>query len=128
MIKREELPECPAATTIELIGSKWKLLILRNLLQRPHRFNELKRSLEGISHKVLASSLRSMEDDRIIMRRVYDIKPPKVEYSLTELGMTLKPLLSEMESWGNFYKAAKNPPAKVETLEEVAGYPEAEHT
>lgn len=107
MIKREDLPECPAATAIELIGSKWKLLILRNLLQRPHRFNELKRSLQGISHKVLASSLRSMENDGIITRRVYDIKPAKVRYSLTELGLTLRPLLSEMESWGRFYKATK---------------------
>ena len=108
MIKREELPECPAATAIELIGSKWKLLILRNLLQRPYRFNELKRSLEGISHKVLASSLRSMENDGIITRKVYGEKSPKVEYSLTKLGMTLEPLLSEMESWGKFYKATKN--------------------
>ena len=111
MIRREKLPECPAATAIELIGSKWKLLILRNLLQRPHRFNELKRSLEGISHKVLASSLRSMENDGIISRKVYDTRPPMVEYSLTELGLTLKPLLSEMESWGKFYKSKLlNPP------------------
>ncbi|MBQ4401770.1 MAG: helix-turn-helix transcriptional regulator [Synergistaceae bacterium] len=119
MIKREELPECPAATAIELIGSKWKLLILRNLLQRPYRFNELKRSLEGISHKVLASSLRSMENDGIITRKVYGIKPPKVEYSLTELGITLKPLLSEMESWGKFYKATQNSSGHVEPEELV---------
>ena len=105
MIKRENLPECPAATAVELIGSKWKLLILRNLFRCPHRFNELKRSLSGISHKVLTSSLRSMENDGIILRRVYDTKPPKVEYSLTELGLTLRPVLSVMEEWGKFYKS-----------------------
>ena len=108
MIKTEDLPECPAATTIELVGSKWKLLILRSLLQRPFRFSELKRALEGISHKVLASSLHSMEEDGIISRRVYGTKPPKVEYSLTELGQTLRPLLSVMEEWGKFYKSQVN--------------------
>ncbi|MBR1657612.1 MAG: helix-turn-helix transcriptional regulator [Synergistaceae bacterium] len=106
MIKRKDLPECPASTAIELVGSKWKLLILRSLLQRPHRFNEIKRALSGISHKILASSLRSMENDGIISRSVDDtVKPPKVEYSLTELGLTLKPLLSAMEEWGKFYKS-----------------------
>ena len=104
MIRKEDLPECPAATTIQLIGSKWKLLILRNLLVRSWRFNELKRSLEGISHKVLSSSLREMERDGIISRKVYDTRPPMVEYSLTELGQTLRPVLSAMETWGNFYK------------------------
>ena len=105
MKHKHELPECPAATAIEIIGSKWKLLIIRNLLTRPYRFNELKRSLEGISHKVLTSSLRSMEQDGIISRKVYGTRPPMVEYSLTELGLTLKPLLSQMEQWGNFYKS-----------------------
>ncbi len=105
MIKRKDLPECPAATAVELVGSKWKLLILRNLMQKPHRFSELKRGLSGISHKVLASSLRSMENDGIITRTVYDEKPQKVEYSLSELGMTLKPLLLAMEDWGKFYKS-----------------------
>lgn len=105
MIKREDLPECPAATAIELIGSKWKLLILRNLLQRPHRFNELKRGLQGISHKVLTSSLRSMEHDGIITRKIHDTRPPMVEYSLSELGETLRPVLTVMEDWGKFYKS-----------------------
>ena len=104
MIHTHELPECPAATAIQLIGSKWKLLIIRCLLQRPHRFNELKRSLEGISHKVLAESLRSMEADGLITRRVRYDRPVMVEYSVSELGMTLKPVLSAMEDWGNFYK------------------------
>lgn len=111
MIKRENLPECPAATAIEILGSKWKLLILRNLLQKPCRFNELKRSLEGISHKVLSSSLRSMENDGIISRRVSETKPLKVEYYLSELGLTLRPLLSEMENWGNFYKQCATIPS-----------------
>ncbi|MBQ7170327.1 MAG: helix-turn-helix transcriptional regulator [Synergistaceae bacterium] len=105
MIKREDLPECPAATAIELVGGKWKLLIIRGLLKRPMRFNELKRELSGISHKVLASSLRSMEDDGIITRKVYPTKPQKVEYHLSGLGETLRPLLLEMESWGKFYKS-----------------------
>ena len=105
MIKRKDLPECPASTAIELVGSKWKLLILRSLFQSPKRFAELKRELQGISHKVLAASLCSMKNDGIITRRVYGTKPPKVEYSLTELGLTLRPLLSVMEEWGKFYKS-----------------------
>lgn len=108
MIHKHELPECPAATAIQLIGSKWKLLIIRNLLHRPYRFNELKRSLEGISHKVLAESLRSMESDGLITRTIYDTRPPMVEYSLSELGMTLKPVLSLMEEWGKSYKSLLN--------------------
>ena len=106
MIHKHELPECPAATAIQLIGSKWKLLIIRCLLQHPHRFGELKRSLDGISHKVLAESLKSMEADGLITRKVYDSKPPAiVEYSLSELGITLRPLLSAMEKWGKHYKS-----------------------
>lgn len=107
MIHKNELPECPAATAIQLIGSKWKLLIIRALIQRPHRFNELKRYLDGISHKVLTESLRSMEYDGLISRKVHDTKPPMVEYSLSELGMTLKPVLSVMEEWGKFYKVLR---------------------
>ena len=84
MLTKEELPECPVATTVQLIGSKWKLLILRNLLQRPWRFNELKRSLDGISQKVLTDSLRSMEEDGLITRTVYPEVPPHVEYALSE--------------------------------------------
>ena len=104
MRKKEDLPECPVATTINLIGSKWKLLILRELLSCPRRFSTLKKNLEGISHKVLTESLRSMEYDGLIMRKVYETRPRSVEYSLTELGMNLKPLLFEMETWGKFYK------------------------
>ncbi len=104
MLKKEELPKCPVATTVQLIGNKWKLLILRNLRIRPWRFNELQKSLEGISHKVLTESLRSMEADGIIVRTVYAEVPPRVEYSLSELGETMRPILDAMEKWGNDYK------------------------
>ena len=86
MKTKAELPDCPVATTVSLIGSKWKLLILRNLLVRPWRFNELRKSLDGISQKVLTDSLRSMEDDGIITRTVYPEVPPRVEYALSDLG------------------------------------------
>lgn len=104
MRTRNEMPECPVATTVQLIGSKWKLLIIRNLLVRPWRFNELKRSLEGISQKVLTDSLRSMEADGIIIRTDFGENPPKVEYSLSELGESLRPVLMSMQEWGSDYK------------------------
>ena len=103
MLTKEELPECPVATTVQLIGSKWKLLILRNLLQRPWRFNELKRSLD-ISQKVLTDSLRSMEEDGLITRTVYPEVPPHVEYALSETGESMRPILMAMQSWGTNYK------------------------
>ena len=104
MLKKEELPDCPVATTVQLIGNKWKLLILRNLLVRPWRFNELQKSLEGISQKVLTESLRSMESDGIVIRTVYAEVPPRVEYSLSDLGETLRPILDAMQAWGTEYK------------------------
>lgn len=104
MLTKEELPECPVATTVALIGSKWKLLIIRNLLQRPWRFNELKKDLDGISQKVLTDSLRSMEADGLITRTVYPEVPPRVEYALSDLGQTLKPILDSIVEWGNAYK------------------------
>ena len=106
MLTKEELPECPVATTVQLIGSKWKLLIIRNLQMRPWRFNELKKNLEGISQKVLTDSLRSMEEDGIIVRTVYPEIPPRVEYSLSKLGESMKQILDAMEQWGNNYKAS----------------------
>lgn len=106
MRTKEELPDCPVATTVQLIGNKWKLLIIRNLLNRPWRFNELKKDLEGISQKVLTDSLRSMEEDGIITRTVYPEVPPRVEYALSELGETMRPILSSMEQWGANYKAS----------------------
>jgi len=104
--KKEELPACPVATTVQLIGSKWKLLILRNLLVRPWRFNELLRNLEGISQKVLTDNLRALETDGIVIRTDYQEMPPRVEYSLSPMGETLRPILDTMQSWGEQYKKA----------------------
>ena len=105
--KADLLPECPVAATVQLIGNKWKLLIIRNLLVRPWRFNELQKDLEGISRKVLTDSLRSMEADGIITRTVYAEVPPKVEYALSELGESMRPILASMQTWGENYKALK---------------------
>ena len=107
MKTKEELPDCPVATTVQLIGNKWKLLIVRNLLVRPWRFNELHKSLEGISQKVLTDSLRQMEADGIITRTVYPEVPPRVEYALSDLGESMRPILQSMEIWGTNYKASK---------------------
>ena len=106
--KAELLPECPVATTVQLIGNKWKLLIIRNLRVRPWRFNELQKNLDGISQKVLTDSLRSMEADGLITRTVYAEVPPRVEYALSELGETMRPILDAMEAWGNSYKSMKS--------------------
>ena len=104
MLTKEEMPACPVATTVRLIGSKWKLLFIRNLLQRPWRFNELKKDVEGISQKVLTDSLRSMEADGIVTRTVYPEVPPRVEYALSELGESMRPVMDAMEKWGITYK------------------------
>ncbi len=104
MKRKDKLPDCPVATTVSLIGSKWKLLILRNLLSRPWRFNELQKNLEGISQKVLTDSLRSLEEDGIITRTVFPEVPPRVEYALSEFGEQMLPILKEMEKFGNEYK------------------------
>ena len=104
MKTKDELPECPVATTVAMIGSKWKLLIMRNLLVRPWRFNELKKDLDGISQKVLSESLHSMEDDGIVKRVVYPEVPPHVEYKLTEMGESMRPVLAAMQEWGTEYK------------------------
>lgn len=108
MITKEKMPDCPVATTVQLIGSKWKLLIIRNLLVRPWRFNELKKNLEGISQKVLTDSLRSMEADGIIIRTVYTETSSKVEYALSELGESMRPIIGSMEQWGMEYKKIHN--------------------
>lgn len=104
MLTKEELPECPVAITVQLIGSKWKLLIIRNLFERPWRFNELRKNLEGISQKVLTESLRALEEDGIITRTIYPEVPPRVEYALSEVGKSMRPILDSMEQWGNTYK------------------------
>ena len=100
-----ELPECPVATTISLVGNKWKLLIIRNLTKRTWRFNELQKSLNGISQKVLTDSLRQLESDGIIFRKDYHTNPPKVEYGMTDLGLELSKMLDIMASFGEFYKS-----------------------
>ena len=107
MLTKEEMPACPVATTVALIGSKWKLLIMRDLLARPWRFNELKKDLEGISQKVLTDSLRSMEADGIITRTVYPEVPPRVEYALSDLGESMRPIIESMAAWGTAYKEQK---------------------
>ena len=104
MRKKEDLPECAVATTVSMIGSKWKLLIIRNLILRPWRFNELQRALVGISQKVLTDSLRQMEADGIITRTVYPEVPPRVEYALSSLGESLNPIIAAMKQWGRRYK------------------------
>lgn len=104
MKTKKELPDCPVAVTVSLIGNKWKLLIIRNLLVRPWRFNELHRDLDGISQKVLTDNLRQLESDGIITRTIYPEVPPRVEYALSDLGNSLRPILDVMQDWGNAYK------------------------
>lgn len=104
MQEGKELPACPVETTLMLIGSKWKVLILRDLLPGTKRFGELKRSIGNVSQKVLTAQLRDMEEKGLVDRKVYPEVPPKVEYSLTELGRSLKPILDAMQEWGNGYK------------------------
>ncbi|MHC1681420.1 MAG: winged helix-turn-helix transcriptional regulator [Clostridiaceae bacterium] len=105
MVVNKELPQCPVATTVGIIGNKWKLLILRNLLTGPQRFTDLLNGIESISKKVLTENLRSLEDDGIINRKTYaDEIPVKVEYSLSDMGETLKPIFDILTVWGNNYK------------------------
>ena len=104
MLTKAELPECPVATTLQLIGNKWKMLILRNLMGRPWRFNEMLRSIPGISQKVLTDNLRALEHDGIITRTVYPEVPPRVEYALSGLGETMRPIIKAMEDWGTEYQ------------------------
>lgn len=109
MRTKEEMPACPVATTVSLIGSKWKLLIMRNLLARPWRFNELRKDLDGVSQKVLTDSLRSMETDGLVVRTVYPEVPPRVEYALSPLGESMQPIIKSMETWGLAYKSGTLP-------------------
>ena len=105
MKTKDELPVCPVATAVSLIGGKWKLLIIRNLKERPWRFNELQRDIEGISQKVLTDSLRQMIDDGLVYRHDYQEMPPKVEYRLTELGKEMLPIIDALADFGNYYKS-----------------------
>lgn len=102
---KKDLPACPVETTLTLIGDKWKVLILRDLLPGTKRFGELKRSVGSVSQKVLTAQLRDMEESGLVNRQVYAEVPPRVEYSLTELGQSLKPILDSMKNWGENYKA-----------------------
>lgn len=105
MLTKEELPECPVATTVQLIGNKWKLLILRNLIYNDsQRFTDFIKSIPAISKKVLTDNLRALEEDGLVSREVFAEIPPRVEYSLTALGKTLKPILDAMMNWGTDYK------------------------
>lgn len=105
MLTREELPECPVATTVQLIGNKWKLLILRNLVyNESQRFTDFVKTIEGISKKVLTDNLRALENDGLVEREVFAEVPPKVVYTLSDLGKTLRPVLDAMGEWGSDYK------------------------
>lgn len=101
MLTKDELPECPVATTVQLIGNKWKLLIIRNLLREPQRFTQLRKTIPGISQKVLTDNLRALEEDGLIEREVFAEVPPRVVYSLSELGNTLRPIIDAMQEWGS---------------------------
>jgi DNA-binding HxlR family transcriptional regulator len=105
MIVNKDLPQCPVATTVGIIGNKWKLLILRNLLAGTQRYTDLLKGIDGISKKVLTENLRSLEEDGIINRKAYvEEIPVKVEYSLSEIGESLKPIFDVLTDWGNNYK------------------------
>ena len=104
--KTKELPACPVETTLTLIGDKWKVLILRDLMLGTKRFGELKKSIGTVSQKVLTAQLRDMEANGLVHREVYAEVPPRVEYSLTGLGQSLKPILDAMWNWGEDYKSS----------------------
>mgnify|MGYP004625417307 FL=1 len=101
---KTDLPACPVETTLTLIGDKWKVLILRELLPGTKRFGELKKSIGSVSQKVLTAQLRAMEESGLVHRKVYAEVPPRVEYSLTDLGQSLKPILDSMWAWGEGYQ------------------------
>ena len=103
----DNLPACPVETTLMLIGNMWKVLIIRDLLTGTKRFGELKKSIGKVSQKVLTTQLRDMEEDGLISRKIYTEVPPRVEYSLTELGKSLQPILNAMLQWGTEYKEKK---------------------
>lgn len=102
----KELPACPVETTLMLIGNKWRVLILRDLMPGTKRFGELKKSIGSVSQKVLTAQLRDMENNGLVNRKVYAEVPPRVEYSLTDLGRSLEPILDAMRNWGEDYKTA----------------------
>ena len=101
---KKNLPACPVELTLLLISNKWKILIIRDLLEGTKRFSELKKSITNISQKVLTSNLREMEENELLTRKVYPEVPPRVEYTLTDIGYSLKPLLDDMDKWGTWYR------------------------
>lgn len=105
MMTKEDLPACPVETAARIIGSKWKLMVLRELVNGTRRYNELRKGIPQISQKVLTENLKAMESDGIVIRTAYAEIPPRVEYSLSELGMSLKPIMDEMAVWGGIYQA-----------------------
>ena len=108
MLTKDELPECPVATTVQLIGNKWKLLILRNLMyDSKQRFKDFIKTIPAISKKVLTDNLRSLEEDKLVEREVFAEVPPRVEYSLSPLGQSLKPILDAMYVWGTNYETSE---------------------
>lgn len=104
MSEPHELPACPVETTLTLISDRWKVLILRDLMPGTKRFGELKRSIGHVTQKVLTAQLRAMEQSGLLTRKVYAEVPPRVEYTLTDLGYSLKPILDAMQLWGEAYK------------------------
>lgn len=114
----DELPICPIEVTLLLIGDKWKTLILRELISGTKRFGELKKAIPAVSQKMLSQQLRSMEADALITRKVYPEVPPRVEYTLTETGYSLKPILDAMITWGEFYKKRAKRPSQEGLLRE----------
>ena len=105
---KKDLPACPVELTLLLISNKWKVLIIRDLLDGTKRFSELKKSINNISQKVLTSNLREMEENNLLTRKVYPEIPPRVEYTLTDLGYSLKTLLDDMDKWGTWYRNEVN--------------------
>ena len=103
-MQKKDVPACPVEITMGLIGEKWKVLIIRDLLTGTKRFGELRKSVTGITQKVLTNNLRQMEASGLVKRKVYAEVPPRVEYSLTERGLSLKPILDSMVKWGNAYR------------------------
>ena len=105
---KKDLPACPVELTLLLISNKWKVLIIRDLLDGTKRFSELKKSINNISQKVLTSNLREMEENNLLTRKVYPESPPRVEYTLTDIGYSLKTLLDDMDKWGTWYRNEVN--------------------
>ena len=105
---KKDLPACSVELTLLLISNKWKVLIIRDLLDGTKRFSELKKSINNISQKVLTSNLREMEENNLLIRKVYPEVPPRVEYTLTDIGYSLKTLLDDMDKWGTWYRNEVN--------------------